>query len=50
MPSHLPKTAKPRGIVGISTMTFDGSSYAVIKSVAGLHRAYPSAALDKIKL
>ena len=31
-------------------MTFAEQRLAVYKSVAGLHRAYPSAALDKIIL
>ncbi|MNV66116.1 hypothetical protein D3C71_1588540 [compost metagenome] len=40
---------KPSVIVGISTMTFvHNANRAVYKSVAGLHRAYPSATLDKI--
>lgn len=37
------------GIVGISTMTFMSvHNLPFHKSVAGLHRAYPSATLDKI--
>jgi hypothetical protein len=55
MPSHLPKPSanKRIGFEGISTMTFGpmttrlNTSAITGESVAGLHRAFPSASLDK---